>query len=77
MTRPDPATLLEALIMQVTVLTGEADGLAPPAAARRLVDRLPDARLVLIPDCGHMAPLEAPAVVAAEINRLCRQPEFA
>ena len=77
MTRPDPATLLEALTMPVTVLTGEADGLAPPSAARHLVDRLPDARLVLIPDCGHMAPLEAPAVVAAEINRLCRQPEFA
>ena len=77
MTRPDPATLLEALIMPVTVLTGEADRLAPPSAARHLVDRLPDARLVLIPDCGHMAPLEAPAVVAAEINRLCRQPEFA
>lgn len=75
MLRPDPTPLLPALTMPVTVVTGEADGLAPPEATRRLAAAVPHGRLVLIPDCGHMAPLEAPAAVAAEINALCRQLE--
>ena len=75
--RPDPATALKSLTMPVTVVTGEEDAIAPASAARHLVDRLKNGRLVLIPDCGHMAPLEAPVVVAAEIDRLRRQPEFA
>ena len=74
--RPDPATVLTSLGMPVTVVTGEEDGIAPPSAARHLVERLSNGRLVLIPDCGHMAPLEAPFVVAAEIDRLRRQPEL-
>lgn len=77
MARPDPGAMLGTLSMPVTVVTGEADTLAPPLAARHLVERLADARLVLVPDCGHMAPLEAPAVVADEINRFCCKPEFA
>jgi pimeloyl-ACP methyl ester carboxylesterase len=36
MLRPDPRPFLPALTMPVTVVTGEADGLAPPDAARRL-----------------------------------------
>lgn len=75
--RPDPATALKSLTMPVTVVTGEEDAIAPASAARHLVERLKNGRLVLIPDCGHMAPLEAPVVVAAEIDRLRRQPEFA
>lgn len=75
MMRPDPGPLLPALTMPVTVVTGEADGLAPPEAARRLAAGVPEGRFVLIPDCGHMAPLEAPAAVAAEINALRRQLE--
>jgi len=74
MARPDPGPVLQALTMPVTVMTGEADALAPPSVARHLADQLPNGRLILIPDCGHMAPLEAPIVVAAEIDRLCRQP---
>lgn len=74
--RSDPASMLETLSMPVTVMTGDSDQLAPPSAARHLYDRLPDGRLILIPNCGHMAPLEAPAVVAAEIDRLCRQSAF-
>ena len=77
MMRPDPMPLLAALSMPVTVITGEADGLAPADAARRLAAALPHARLVLIPDCGHMAPLEAPAAVAVEINAFVRQLELA
>jgi pimeloyl-ACP methyl ester carboxylesterase len=77
MERPDLAPLLKRLTMPVTVVTGETDALAPPAAGRRLADLVGNGRFVAVPDCGHMAPLEAPHAVADEINRLCCQPEFA
>lgn len=42
------------------VIAGEDDGFTPLATSRRLVDTLPDARLVVVPDTSHTAPLEAP-----------------
>ena len=77
MERPDLAPLLKQLAMPVTVVTGETDALAPPAAGQRLANLVGNGRFVSVPGCGHMAPLEAPHAVADEINRLCFQPEFA
>jgi pimeloyl-ACP methyl ester carboxylesterase len=36
---------------------------------RGIADKLPSARFVEIPDVGHMAPLEAPALVNQEIRQ--------
>jgi 3-oxoadipate enol-lactonase len=36
------------------VLHGAEDALVPAARGRELADRIPDARLVLLPSCGHM-----------------------
>ncbi|NYH51221.1 pimeloyl-ACP methyl ester carboxylesterase [Nocardiopsis arvandica] len=33
--------------------------LLPPGGSREAVRRMPDARLALVPDCGHWARLEA------------------
>ncbi|CAN5216275.1 alpha/beta hydrolase [soil metagenome] len=49
------------------VLAGERDRVTPPGQARRLVDKLPDARLVVVDGVGHSAPLEAGAVVSAHL----------
>lgn len=35
-------------------------GSVPPAGSRQAVERMPDARLVLVPDTGHWAQIEAP-----------------
>ncbi len=45
----------------VTLVTGAADPVAPPAMAEALRAALPDARLTLVPDCGHWPMIEAPA----------------
>jgi pimeloyl-ACP methyl ester carboxylesterase len=50
------------------VLTGEDDRLTPPKYARFLAERLDNARLVLLPDAGHYAQIEAPAAVADSIR---------
>lgn len=38
---------------------GADDPIVEPAGSRRAAARMPDARLVLVPDCGHWAQLEA------------------
>lgn len=50
-----------------TILTGDHDRVVAPAAARRLADQIPDARLVVRPGGGHMLPQRDPAFVAGEI----------
>jgi pimeloyl-ACP methyl ester carboxylesterase len=40
------------------VIGGTADVLTPPAEARRIAKRIPNARLELVPGAGHMLMLE-------------------
>jgi pimeloyl-ACP methyl ester carboxylesterase len=47
-----------------TVVVGTRDRLTPPKLGRDLVRTLPTARLVEIPDAGHMLPFEQPDRVA-------------
>ncbi len=47
----------------VLLLTGELDRVAPPAHAAALCERLPDARLQLVPGAGHAAVWEQPGAV--------------
>ncbi len=42
------------------VIQGAEDRMTPVAAARDLVDALPDGRLEVVPDAGHMVMVEAP-----------------
>lgn len=42
------------------LVTGEDDGVAPPAAAQALADRIRGAKLKILARCGHWTPLEQP-----------------
>ena len=46
------------------VLCGEDDGMVPPENSRQIAERIPNARLQLIPQCGHLPMLEKPEEVA-------------
>ncbi|MFF3004372.1 alpha/beta fold hydrolase [Kitasatospora sp. NPDC057940] len=62
---------LARLAAPTAVVVGTADRLTPPVHAHRIVAELTDAQgLLLLPGVGHMAPLERPVEVAAEIHRL-------
>jgi pimeloyl-ACP methyl ester carboxylesterase len=52
------------------IVVGEQDVLTPPSHSQVIADALPDARLVEVPGSGHMAMMEAPEVVSAELRRL-------
>jgi pimeloyl-ACP methyl ester carboxylesterase len=52
------------------VIYGSRDRLVDPRAAGRAAHRFPDARIVVLPRTGHVAHMEHPALVAAEIGIL-------
>ena len=50
------------------LVTGGRDGLAPPTAVRRLSDRVPGARLVVVGRAGHLFPAEQPVAAGRLLN---------
>jgi pimeloyl-ACP methyl ester carboxylesterase len=67
LTRPDAAPRLAEIDRPTLLLTGEHDHWSPPAAHREMHAAIAGSRLVIVPECGHMSPLEAPAAVGAAI----------
>ncbi|MFI9455685.1 alpha/beta fold hydrolase [Amycolatopsis sp. NPDC052450] len=65
--RPDSLETLRAADVPALVVVGEEDGLTPLEAANTLVETLPDATLVVLPEAGHLTPLEDPAGVVEAI----------
>ena len=63
--RPDGRRDLGAIPCPTLVLCGRQDALTPLAGHQEMADGIPDSTLVVIEDCGHMAPLERPRAVSA------------
>ncbi|MER5349841.1 alpha/beta hydrolase [Kitasatospora sp. NPDC002551] len=69
--RLDVRAGLARLAAPTSVVVGAEDRLTPPVHAHRMVAALADPQgLLLLPGVGHMAPLERPAEIAAEIDRM-------
>jgi 3-oxoadipate enol-lactonase len=56
--RPDSLAVLPGIDVPTLVIVGEHDLITPPAESTRMVDGLPNARLEVIPQAGHMANFE-------------------
>lgn len=67
--RPDVTDQLGSIRVPTLVIVGEHDQLSPPAEMQALAAAIPGARCVVVPDAGHMTPLENPAVVNAELEQ--------
>jgi pimeloyl-ACP methyl ester carboxylesterase len=50
------------------VLTGEEDRIVPAEESRRLASELPEAELVVIPNCGHVPHEECPAAFLGAVE---------
>jgi pimeloyl-ACP methyl ester carboxylesterase len=56
--RPDAGPGLAHVAAPTVVIVGEHDSVTPPNKAKVLADAIPNARLVSIPEAGHLANLE-------------------
>jgi 3-oxoadipate enol-lactonase len=67
--RPDRTSDLAGIKVPTLVLVGADDTVTPPDEARAMAEAIPGAQLEIIPDAGHLAPLENPAASNAAILR--------
>ena len=61
--RPDSRPTLAAIRCPTLMLAGEQDQGTPPELAREIAGGIAGARLVIVPDCGHLSTLERPQAV--------------
>lgn len=62
--RPDARPVLPTIACPTLLLTGRDDSWSPPARHQDMAASIPGSRLVIVPESGHMAPMEQPAAVA-------------
>jgi len=67
MGRVDSRPTLGVIRCPTLVLVGEQDGLTPPERAAEIANGISNARLVTVPDCGHMSACEQPQKVTAAL----------
>ena len=73
LTRPEAFPLLAQIRCPALVLCGNEDVNSPPEANREMAGAIPDARIQIVPQCGHMSLMEQPeAVNAALLGLLAR-----
>jgi pimeloyl-ACP methyl ester carboxylesterase len=63
MTRPDARSMLGSIDCPTLVLVGDGDQLTPPELSQEIAASIVGARLVAVPNCGHLSTLERPAAV--------------
>lgn len=68
LSRPDRMALLSQIRVPTLVLCGREDGWSPPARHEEMARRIGGAKLVIVPDCGHMCTMERPAAVTSALQ---------
>ena len=65
--RPDRTQVLAHSQVPATVIVGEHDKLAPPAEAQAMAEAA-GASLTVVPDAGHLTPIEQPTAVVSALR---------
>ncbi len=65
----DMITRLNEIVAPALIVSGALDQLTPIKYAVFMAERIPHARLVSVPDAGHMVMIEAEAIVAHEVEQ--------
>jgi pimeloyl-ACP methyl ester carboxylesterase len=66
--RPDMVEPMRAVAVPVLLVVGEEDTITPPECMQRAERVLQQPRLLIMPRCGHLAPLEDPAAFNAALR---------
>jgi pimeloyl-ACP methyl ester carboxylesterase len=72
-TRVDSRPSLAAIAVPTLVLVGEQDHLTPLDLAQEMATAIPQARLVIVPECGHASTLEQPQAVNYALREWLRR----
>jgi pimeloyl-ACP methyl ester carboxylesterase len=72
LTEADQRDLLPKIAVPTLLIWGEQDARSPLSVARQFERRIPNARLVVIPSCGHVSNLEQPARFNEAVRAFCR-----
>ncbi len=59
---------MDSIKIPTLILSGEFDRVVPPGNAKLMAEKIPQAQVVIIPDTGHMFPIENPVTAADEIK---------
>lgn len=71
--RSDRSELVTKIQCPTLIIHGDLDPLVPVGNGRKLAERIPNNRFVLLEGCGHMPHLEMPAQAAAAIREFLRE----
>jgi pimeloyl-ACP methyl ester carboxylesterase len=71
--RPDQTDLLASIAVLTLVITGDADGITPPAVCEAMQRKISKSQLTIIKGAGHMTTMEQPEQVNAAIGRFLSQ----
>ena len=66
--RRDSTPLLPEIRVPILVVAGDDDHVAPASGMEEMARAIPGARFVLIPQSGHLSPLEQPRAFNAAVN---------
>jgi pimeloyl-ACP methyl ester carboxylesterase len=67
MSRPDSRPLLPSIRCPTLVLVGESDLVTPPELHQEIAGGITNARLVIVPNSGHLSPIERPEPVSTAL----------
>ncbi len=68
--RPDLTPLLSEIKVPAAVIAGASDALIPVEKSVEMAQKLPEARLAIVPEAGHMPMMEFPERVAEALVEL-------
>jgi pimeloyl-ACP methyl ester carboxylesterase len=64
--------MLPDIAVPTLLIWGELETRSPLGVARQFEQAIPDARLVVIPGCGHVSNLERPKQFNRAVREFCR-----
>lgn len=67
--RPDRTPMLAAITAPTLIVTGDQDELMPLPTSAAMHQSIPGSELVVLPDVGHLSPVEAPEAFQAAVRR--------
>lgn len=71
----DADSVIKALSCPTLIMNGDQDSMTPPKAAKVLAEKIPGAKLVILPNCGHALMAEQPDRVLKALITHIKQTE--